>query len=102
MQKSRPLIQILSVATAGLMLIAMATASVARAAEPFKFAFGALPIGAFPVQVMQEQGLDKKNNFDIKLTVFPTVQGFYAGAHPIFIGIPEMSNPGKVLRVASN
>lgn len=80
MQKSRPLISILSVAAAGLMLISLAITPAARAAEPFKIAFAALPIGAFPVQVMQEQGLDKQNNFDIKLTVFPTVQGFYAGA----------------------
>lgn len=79
-QTSRLQTLILALAAVALVLSSWGGPPVARAAEPLKFAFGALPIGAFPVQVMKEKGLEKKYDFDIKVTVYPTVQGFYAGA----------------------
>lgn len=80
MRKLQVLTRILFTVAVGLVLVCGGGQPAAQAAEPLKFGLGALPIGAFPVQIMQEKGLDKKYNFDIKLTVYPTVQGFYAAA----------------------
>lgn len=63
----------------------------AWAQEPVKLRFGALPICAFPAQIMKETGLDKKCNIDLQITVYPTVQGFYSA---VMAGAVDVAAPG--------
>lgn len=80
MQTSRRLGRLVFIAAVVWILVSLGERPAARAEEPVKFIFGALPIGAFPVQVMKETGLEKKYNLDLEVKLYPTVQGFYTAA----------------------